>query len=210
MARYFNDYIRHCHACQVNKPTAQKPAGLLQPLPIPDWLWSSVSMNLVTSLPVTANSNDCVLVVVARLTKMCCIAACKTTITAPQAAKLLLDICYKTHGVPAQIVSDLDPHFPSMFWDFLFGCIGTKLSMSIAYHPLTRLAARQSGRSTPSNKCCASMSIRRWTTATSSCPMWSCPQQLLGEVHSADAVLRQLRAAPPHCLCPSRPPALRS
>ncbi|KAJ9528913.1 hypothetical protein QJQ45_000477 [Haematococcus lacustris] len=44
-------YVRSCHSCQVNKSSAKKPAGLLQPLPIPERPWDSVSMDLIVKLP---------------------------------------------------------------------------------------------------------------------------------------------------------------
>ena len=37
--------------CQRNKSTNEKPAGLLQPLHIPEFCWQSVSMDFVTDLP---------------------------------------------------------------------------------------------------------------------------------------------------------------
>ncbi|KAJ9512262.1 hypothetical protein QJQ45_012829 [Haematococcus lacustris] len=44
-------YVRSCHSCQVNKSSAKKPAGLLQPLPIPERPWDSVSMDLIVKFP---------------------------------------------------------------------------------------------------------------------------------------------------------------
>ena len=48
-------YVRTCPCCQRNKPTNQKPAGLLQPLPVPTRKWGSVSMDLITALPETTS-----------------------------------------------------------------------------------------------------------------------------------------------------------
>ena len=39
--------------CQKSKVEHQRPAGLLQPLDIPEWKWDSISMDFVTGLPVT-------------------------------------------------------------------------------------------------------------------------------------------------------------
>lgn len=50
-------------------------------------------------------------------------------------AKLFLDIIYKLHGLPVNIVSDRDKVFTSLFWGELFKLLGTKLSLSSAYHP---------------------------------------------------------------------------
>ena len=52
------DYVQSCIHCQRNKPTNQKPAGLLQPLPIPAKLWEQISMDLIVQLPKTPRGND--------------------------------------------------------------------------------------------------------------------------------------------------------
>jgi len=43
----------------------------------------------------------------------------------------------RLHGVPSSIVSDRDPQFTSRFWQTLHEALGTKLTMSSAYHPQT-------------------------------------------------------------------------
>nr|GFB53270.1 reverse transcriptase domain-containing protein [Tanacetum cinerariifolium] len=41
------------------------------------------------------------------------------------------------HGIPVSIISDRDPRFASNFWRSLQNALGTRLDMSIAYHPET-------------------------------------------------------------------------
>ncbi|GKG21685.1 putative reverse transcriptase domain-containing protein, partial [Tanacetum coccineum] len=41
------------------------------------------------------------------------------------------------HGVPVLIISDRDSRFTSHFWQSLQKALGTRLDMSIAYHPQT-------------------------------------------------------------------------
>nr|GEZ49921.1 retrovirus-related Pol polyprotein from transposon 17.6 [Tanacetum cinerariifolium] len=41
------------------------------------------------------------------------------------------------HGIPVSIISDRDPRFASNFWRSLQNALGTRLDMSIAYHPKT-------------------------------------------------------------------------
>lgn len=50
--------------CQSNKPVTGRPAGKLQPLPIPSGIWEDISMDFVGPLPKTARHNDFILVVV--------------------------------------------------------------------------------------------------------------------------------------------------
>ena len=47
--------MRTCPCCQRKKSTNQKPAGLLQPLPVPTREWGSISIDLITALPETAS-----------------------------------------------------------------------------------------------------------------------------------------------------------
>jgi hypothetical protein len=44
-------YVAECDVCRRIKAEHQKPAGLLQPLPIPLWKWDKVQMDFITGLP---------------------------------------------------------------------------------------------------------------------------------------------------------------
>ncbi|KAK1627778.1 hypothetical protein QYE76_002093 [Lolium multiflorum] len=51
MKREIGSYITKCDICQRVKAEHQRPAGLLQPLQIPEWKWDSVGMDFITGLP---------------------------------------------------------------------------------------------------------------------------------------------------------------
>jgi hypothetical protein len=61
-------HIRECSTCQENKEEHTHPTGLLQPLPIPEHKWESISMDFITGFP-KVQGKDCIFVVVDRLTK---------------------------------------------------------------------------------------------------------------------------------------------
>ena len=61
-------YVRYCAVCQQNKFEHTLPVGLLQPLPIPEHKWESISMDFIIGLP-KVNRKDCIFVVVDRLMK---------------------------------------------------------------------------------------------------------------------------------------------
>jgi transposase InsO family protein len=75
------------------------------------------------------------------------ILALKRPFTAAQVAQILLDQVVKLHGLPKSIVSDRDKIFTSHFWTQLFKLLGTKLSLSTAYHP------QSDGQSDRVNQC---------------------------------------------------------
>lgn len=43
--------IVHCDTCQRQHYEATNPPGLLNPLPIPDYAWQSISMDSIEGLP---------------------------------------------------------------------------------------------------------------------------------------------------------------
>jgi hypothetical protein len=129
-------FCRACLVCQRTKGSSALPYGLLKPLPVPTSPWESVSMDLVTDLPVCCG-HDSVFVVVDRLTKCVILSPCKKTVTAPQLAHLFVDCVFKRFGMPVSIVSDRDPRFTSHFWRSFTSLLGTDLDMSTAYHPQT-------------------------------------------------------------------------
>ena len=131
-------YVDTCDLCRINKSSNSKPWGLLQPLPIPTGRWSDISMDFIGHLPVAQDThNDCVLVIVDRLTKLVRFIPCKSTITADATAKLFIKHVFKDFGLAQTMLSDRDTLFVSNFWQSLFKQLGTILPMSCGYHPQT-------------------------------------------------------------------------
>ncbi|KAG2762429.1 hypothetical protein PC116_g30784 [Phytophthora cactorum] len=58
-------------------------------------------------------------------------------VTAVQTARRFVDMVFKHHGMPLDIVSDRDPRFTARFWQEVFTLLGTQLSMSTVDHPQT-------------------------------------------------------------------------
>jgi hypothetical protein len=123
-------FVAHCDTCQRIKAKHQKPAGLLQPLPIPVWKWDEVGMDFVVGLPKTLKGHDSIWVIVDRLTKVAHLLPVRTNYGGEKLVWLYVDNIVKLHGVPSRIVSDRGTQFTSK-------AMGTKLDFSSAYHPQT-------------------------------------------------------------------------
>ncbi|KAL0554438.1 hypothetical protein IC582_008359 [Cucumis melo] len=137
MKREVAEFVSKCLVCQQVKAPRQKPAGLLQPLSIPEWKWESVSMDFITGLPRTLRGFTVIWVVVDRLTKSAHFVPGKSTYTASKWAQLYMSEIVRLHGVPVSIVSDRDARFTSKFWKGLQTAMGTRLDFSTAFHPQT-------------------------------------------------------------------------
>ena len=137
MKRDMDEYISRCIKCQQVKVEHQHPAGLLQPLPVPEWKCEVISMDFITGLPMTWRQHDSIMVVVDRLTKVAHFIPVKSTYEAGDIAKIFMKEIFKLHGLPKEIVSDRDVKFTSNFWKGLFADLGTKLNFNTVYHPQT-------------------------------------------------------------------------
>ncbi|KAL0559480.1 hypothetical protein IC582_004091 [Cucumis melo] len=137
MKREVAEFVSKCLVCQQVKAPRQKPAGLLQPLSIPEWKWENVSMDFITGLPRTLRGFTMIWVVVDRLTKSAHFVPGKSTYTASKWAQLYMSEIVRLHGVPVSIVSDRDARFTSKFWKGLQTAMGTRLDFSTAFHPQT-------------------------------------------------------------------------
>ena len=60
-------FVAHCDICQRVKAEHQKPARLLQPLPIPVWKWDEIGMDFMVGLLKTQKGNDSIWVIVDQL-----------------------------------------------------------------------------------------------------------------------------------------------
>ena len=131
------EFVSKCLTCQQVKLEHQRPAGLLQPLPIPEWKWDMISMDFVTGLPRTTGGFDSIWVIVDRLTKSAHFLPVKKTYSTDRLARLYVNRIVCLHGVPVSIVSDRGATFTSVFWQELHKALGTRLDFSIAFNPQT-------------------------------------------------------------------------
>jgi hypothetical protein len=69
MKREIAEHVAMCDSCRRIKAEHQRPAGLLQPLQIPQWKWDEIGMDFIVGLPHTRAGYDSIWVVVDRLTK---------------------------------------------------------------------------------------------------------------------------------------------
>ena len=137
MKRHVGDFVRRCLTCQQVKAERQKPVGLLQLLEVDEWKWEHVTMDFVTHFPWTPQRHDAVWVIVDRLTKSAHFLAVRMTFTLERFCRLYIREIVRLHGVPVSIVSDRDPRFTTHFWKSFQKAMGTRLTMSTAFHPQT-------------------------------------------------------------------------
>ena len=113
------NFIRTCDVCQRCKSECLRPTSLLQPLPIPEKIWTDISMDFVEGLP-PSHGFTVVMVVIDSLTKYAHFTPMKHPFTASTVAKAFLDQVFWLHGMPASIISDRDKIFINSFWKTLF------------------------------------------------------------------------------------------
>ncbi|GBG74914.1 hypothetical protein CBR_g19428 [Chara braunii] len=131
-------YIQECPTCQEVNSANHLPYGLLQPLPIPEGRWQSISMDFIGPFrPPTERGHDAILVVVDRFTKRARFVPCRYRISAREVADIVFDRVVRDHGLPQSIISDRDPRFTSTFWQRLHEVYGSQLRFSSSYHPQT-------------------------------------------------------------------------
>ena len=116
MKREIAEYVAICDSCQRTKAEHQRPAGLLQPLRIPQWKWDEIGMDFIVGLPRTRAGYDSIWVVVDRLTKVAHFIPVKTTYNSVVLSELYMSRIVCLHGVPKKIVSDRGTQFTSHFF----------------------------------------------------------------------------------------------
>ncbi|GJS50224.1 putative reverse transcriptase domain-containing protein [Tanacetum coccineum] len=81
--------------------------------------------------------NDTIWVIIDRLTKSAHFLPMRETDPMDKLARLYLKEVVTRHGIPVSIICDRDPRFASNFWRTFQKAMGTRMDMSIAYHPET-------------------------------------------------------------------------
>ncbi|WVZ80628.1 hypothetical protein U9M48_028087 [Paspalum notatum var. saurae] len=127
MKRAVAEYVAVCDTCQRVKAEHQRPAGLLQPLKIPEWKWEEISMDFIVGLPRTQKGYNSIWVVVDRLTKVAHFIPVNTTYSGARLAELYISRIVCLHGVPKRIISDRGSQFTSRFGSELHDSLDSKL-----------------------------------------------------------------------------------
>jgi hypothetical protein len=100
MKREIAEHVAICDSCQRTNVEHQKPAGLLQPLRIPQWKWDEIGMDFIVGLPRTRAGYDSIWVVVDRSTKSAHFIPVKTSYNYAVLAKLYMSRIICLHGMP--------------------------------------------------------------------------------------------------------------
>src|SRR4051812_9684218 len=103
MKRDIACYVAKCDICQRVKAEHQRPAGLLQPLRVPEWKWEQIGMDFITGLPRSSKGHDSIWVIVDQLTKVAHFIPVRTTYRGDQLADLYISRIICLHGVPKEI-----------------------------------------------------------------------------------------------------------
>jgi hypothetical protein len=134
MSRRIKTYVDNCANCQLSKPSHEKQPGLLQPIEPPNEPFHTLCMDFVTGLP-SSHGYDTLFTITDSFSKAVKLLPCRKTITVEELAKLFLQHCYSTFGLPAKIISDHDTRFTSKFWSTLMKLPGVEMAMTTAFHP---------------------------------------------------------------------------
>ncbi|GKB92004.1 putative reverse transcriptase domain-containing protein, partial [Tanacetum coccineum] len=96
-----------------------------------------IAMYFVTKLPRTSSGHDTLWVIMDRLTKSAHFLPMCEDYKMDRLARLYLNEIVVRHGVPILIISDRDSRFTLRFWQSMQEALGTRLYISMAYHPQT-------------------------------------------------------------------------
>jgi len=116
------------------KNRIEEPAGKLKLGEVPKKLWSYLTVDFITKLPVVAGK-DAILVVCDWLSKIAYFVATTEETSAEGLARLFWDNVWKLHRLLESVVSDRGPQFATELTKKLNRMLGIKTKLSTAFHP---------------------------------------------------------------------------
>ena len=136
VTRDVGKYVEGCDSYQRMKNRTEEPAGKLKLSEVPQKLWTHLTVDFITKLPVVAGK-DTILVVCDRLSKMTHFVATMEGTSAEGLARLFWDNVWRLHGLPESVVLDRGPQFVAELTRELNRMLGIKTKFSTAFHPQT-------------------------------------------------------------------------
>jgi hypothetical protein len=124
------------------------PAGLLQPLQVPEWKWETIIMDFITNFPKTIKKHDAIMVLVDKLSKTSHFIPIKSTFKAIDVANIFMKEIFRLHGFPKTIILDRDAKFTLSFWKSLFVGLQNTIGVQHGLPSSNRWLDRKSEHST--------------------------------------------------------------
>lgn len=124
-----------CDVCQKTKHVNFKKFGLLIPNHIPIRPYSSVSLDLITGLPMTEDGFNAILVIVCRMSKHAQFLATDSGLDTQGFAELFVRYVACRFGLPDDVVSDRDPRWTSDVWREIARFLQVRMAVSSSHHP---------------------------------------------------------------------------
>jgi len=134
-------FVRNCDSCGAVNSWKDRRQGFLKPLPVPDRIWSEISIDFVVDLTPSKGRTN-IVVITDRLGKGVRFKGLKD-ITAETVAKWFVRDYYPQHYLPRAIVSDRGAQFVGMFWTRVCQLLGIVRRLFTAYHPETDRATER-------------------------------------------------------------------
>ena len=135
MAKDVRSFTDACDGCGSYKQWRERRRGFLKPLPIPDRLWSEISMDFIEKLPESEGCQN-MIVITDRLGKGV-VADGLEDLEVETVARWFLRQYYPHHFLPFAIVSDRGSQFTSAFWARVCQMLRIKRRLSTAFSPET-------------------------------------------------------------------------
>ncbi|KAI0993189.1 hypothetical protein K3495_g14995, partial [Podosphaera aphanis] len=137
MSNMVRRFVRNCDVCGRTHVWRDKKRGFLKPLPVPERFHQELSIDFMTDLPTSNNSQPRYLMVITdRLSKEITLEA-MTSMSAEACARRFLQCFYRFHGFPRAITSDRGSNWVGDFWRRLCERAGIQQRLSTAFHPQT-------------------------------------------------------------------------
>jgi hypothetical protein len=107
--------LARCQDCQQVMAEHQHPTNLLQPLPVLEWKWETISLDFIIGLAKTQKQNDSIMVLIDKISKYAHFSPVNSTFKAINIVEIFMKEIFRLHCIPKMVISDRDVKFTSSF-----------------------------------------------------------------------------------------------
>ena len=135
MKKMIQWFIRNCYIYKQAKAVRDMYHSLLQPLLVPKWAWTNITIDFVLKLPkykAYRQIYDNILMVIDRLSKEKHYISCSEEddcMSAEVTADLFFQDIWSKHSLPTSMTSDWRSQFVSKIWNFLYKLLRIKAKL---------------------------------------------------------------------------------